>query len=167
MPGTLLILGLGNTILTDDAAGIETARRVHEAVSAAGIRADFSEASYAGWRLMELFDGYDRVVVIDSMMSGKAAPGECRRVEAHKDISIHLRSSHGMGLDESVALARRNGQHMPQDVAVYGIEVANPYDFGETMTPAVAAGIPAAVREISEEIVKWVSEADNIKTVES
>ena len=153
MNGKLLILGLGNTILTDDAAGIEAARQVSQTVTTAGIAADFAEASYAGWRLMELLDGYDRVVIIDSMISGKAAPGECCRVETHKDISIHLQSSHGMGLEESIALARQNGQHMPRAITVYGIEVKNPYDFGEGMTPEVAAGIPAAVREISAEIV--------------
>jgi len=148
-----LILGLGNTILSDDAAGIIVARRLYEKLIACGGRndVDLAEASYAGWRLIDLMAGYRRIIIIDSILSGKGSPGECFKVEPREISSLHLQSSHGLGLEEALELARRSGQDVPEKIAIFAIEVTNPYEFGEGVSPEIAGKIPGIVDGILDE----------------
>lgn len=147
----LLIVGLGNTIRCDDAAGIAVARGVYETIAAehGPGAAAFVEASCAGWRLVDILAGYKRAVIIDSIQTGKGKPGECYLVERTKIDSIHLQSSHGMGLEEAVELARRNGLDVPEKITIYAIEVLNPFEFGEAMSAEVERKIPDCVKQIA------------------
>jgi hydrogenase maturation protease len=151
--GRTLILGLGNTILSDDAAGIIVARRIYDTLSAHGIRkdVDFAESSYAGWRLIDLMAGYRRVIIVDAIQTDNGIPGDCYRVEQQKVTSLHLQTSHGLGLQEAIELSRQNGQIMPDEVAIYAIEVCNPFEFGEQLTPGIEEKLPAAVSQIIAE----------------
>ncbi|MHB9154445.1 MAG: hydrogenase maturation protease [Endomicrobiales bacterium] len=148
-----LIVGLGNTILGDDAVGIVVARGIYEALQKRRARAGvfLAEASCAGWRLVDLLTGYAKVIIVDSIQSGRGAPGECYRVERREIESVHLQSSHGMGLEEALEFSRRSGQEMPEDISIYAIEVENPYEFGETMTPEVERRVPDIIRQIMQE----------------
>jgi hydrogenase maturation protease len=145
----LLILGLGNTILSDDAIGIVIARKLHELIGPE--RADFAESSYAGWRLVDVMAGYKKAVIIDSMVGTGEKPGTCCRVDTASNPSFHLRASHGLGINDAIEMARQSGQAMPDEVTVYAVEVKNPYEFGETLTPEVEREIPGIVRQICEE----------------
>lgn len=146
----LLIIGLGNTILCDDAAGVVVARGVYEAVIREQGRdaAAFVEASYAGWRLVDILTGYRRVIIIDSILTGKGSPGECYQIKRKKIDSIHLQSSHGLGLEEAIELSRRNGFAVPEKITIYAIEVLNPFEFGEKMSPEIERKIPDSIRQI-------------------
>ena len=65
-----LIVGLGNPILTDDGVGVKVAYAVEEALSPnIPENLTVTEASVGGLRLMELMVGYDRVILIDAIMS--------------------------------------------------------------------------------------------------
>ncbi|OGS17140.1 MAG: hypothetical protein A2219_03340 [Elusimicrobia bacterium RIFOXYA2_FULL_50_26] len=146
-----LLLGLGNTILCDDAAGIMVAREIGRLLDGGSI--DCMEASCAGWRLVDILSGYEKAVIIDAIVGSGAQPGECCRVidKCGAARSLRLCSSHGMGMDEAIALARSSGRPMPEHIAVYAIEVVNPYEFGEAITPEVAVRIPAIARQIIDE----------------
>ncbi|OQY35417.1 MAG: hypothetical protein B6I38_01515 [Anaerolineaceae bacterium 4572_5.1] len=65
-----LVVGLGNPILTDDGVGVKVAYAVEEAL-APNIPENLTvtEASAGGLRLMELMVGYDRVILIDAIMT--------------------------------------------------------------------------------------------------
>jgi hydrogenase maturation protease len=144
--GKTLVLGLGNTILSDDAVGIIVARKIFERLNDPQI--DFTEASYAGWRLVDILAGYARVVIIDSVVGSGGRIGECCKVDVSNNPSFHLRASHGLGLNDAIALAKTSGHTMPDRVSVYAIEVSNPYEFGEKLTPGVEEEIPRVVEQI-------------------
>jgi len=144
-----LILGLGNTILRDDAAGIIVARKVFEEVDRTKI--ELVEASYAGWRLIDILAGRERVIIIDSLLDAQCKPGECCRIELSQLKSAHLSASHGMGLAEALELARQNGAQIPKRISVYAVGVKNPYEFGEELSPEVEQRVPEIAREIIAE----------------
>ena len=148
-----LILGLGNSILSDDAAGIIIAKQVYRKAGSCNL--DFAEASYAGWRLIDLLEGYRRAIIVDSIIGSGIPPGECCRIEGHDNVSIHLALSHGLGIGEAIEFARANGHRMPDTVSVYAVEVLNPYEFGEKLSCEVEDGIPEAVAQIllEEELI--------------
>ena len=66
-----LVLGLGNTILTDDGVGIRVAFEIEKLCS----EPDVLEASAAGFRIVDDIIGYEKLILIDSIKTGNAKPG--------------------------------------------------------------------------------------------
>jgi len=147
-----LILGLGNTILSDDATGIIVAQEVYENLLKAKhcLDVEVAQTSYAGWRLIDLISGYKKVVIIDAIQGGAGAPGDCYEIEKSKINSLHLQSAHGMDLNTSLELAKKSGIEMPQEISVYAVEVKNPFEFGEKISPEVKSKIPEIARAIMQ-----------------
>ncbi len=141
------VIGLGNSLLSDDGVGIyaarEVARRLHEAGHADS--ADVAESEVAGLALIELMAGWDRVVLVDSILFDGVEPGTVLQL-APEDLhtSLRLRSVHDIDLPTALELGRRLGLGMPSDVVIFGIQVQDPYTLGETLTEPAAAGMRAA-----------------------
>ena len=72
----ILVVGLGNPILTDDGVGVKVAYAVRDALASEG-RNDVTvtEASVGGLRLMEMMVGYDRAILVDALQHPDAKPG--------------------------------------------------------------------------------------------
>ena len=70
-----LLLGMGNPILCDDAVGIRLAGAVAERLGPRPGLDVVEECSVGGLNLLEVIAGYDRVVVLDSIMTGDGVPG--------------------------------------------------------------------------------------------
>ena len=70
MPARTLIIGLGNSLLRDDAVGLRVASQVRAAL---GGREDVEvvEEACGGLRLMERMVGFDRAILIDAIRSGR------------------------------------------------------------------------------------------------
>src|SRR5579864_896236 len=112
-----LIIGCGNTDRCDDAAGILVARRLR----ALGLNA--VEHSGDGLALIELWHGFDDVVVVDAMVSG-AERGSVRTWDpvSQPVCSGNWRAStHVFGPAEAIELARVVGR-LPEKIRIYGIE---------------------------------------------
>ena len=58
-----LVLGLGNTILSDDGVGIHIASEIKKKCN----NIDVLEASAAGFRVVDEIIGYDKLILIDSI----------------------------------------------------------------------------------------------------
>lgn len=141
-----LIVGIGNTILSDDAAGILVARKLYEKVKSKDI--DFMESSYAGWRCIDFFYKYDKIVIIDVIYEKNKPVGDCYRVDLPESISLHLQSSHNAGFFESLELARRHGVLSFDKISVYAITAKNIFEFSEEISGDLMQKIPLIVDEI-------------------
>ncbi|HUT98646.1 MAG TPA: hydrogenase maturation protease [bacterium] len=146
-----IILGLGNPLMTDDAVGILVARALHARL--ADPNAVLREASVAGIELMELLVGFDRAIIIDAVQTDDGKPGDWYRLDAPSEISGELpQSSHRFGVFEGLELGRRLGLDMPEEIRIYAVEAPDPFTFGEGLSPALAAALPAIVEGIYREL---------------
>jgi len=147
-----LILGVGSSILADDAVGIVVARRLGERL---GTRDDVDVAvnEEAGFSLLEDSLGYDRLVVIDSVLAG-GEPGTVERLGL-SDLgrTIHANSPHGLNLATVMEFGRRQGLDVPKEVVIYAIAIADALAFGEELTPALAARVDGIVAAIAAEVL--------------
>ena len=150
-----LVLGLGNPILTDDGVG----GRVAEIVRARLLdkaHIDVTEISVGGLTLMEAMIGYDRVIVIDAIQKNGDRPGTIYRMTLEDLHAIsptqHSGSPHDTNLITALEIGKRMGMTLPQDIVIYAISVENVIDFGDRLTPAVAAAVPQVVASILGEI---------------
>ena len=138
-----LIVGCGNTDRSDDAAGILVARRLR----ARGFQA--VEHTGDGLALIELWHGFDDVVLVDAMLSG-ATPGSVRVWDpvAQPLCSQNWRSSsHAFGPAEAIELARVIGR-LPDQIRVYGIEGAN-FEPGAEPSSEVLGAVDQVERRIA------------------
>jgi hydrogenase maturation protease len=142
----VLILGLGNTLLTDDGAGVLAARRAGELLSEDD-DIEVAEAEVAGFALIDLLDGYQRAVIIDALTSGDGAPGAIsRHTLAEFSPFSHLAAGHEIDLPTAVALAREMGGSPPDEIHIVCIEAEDVLTLGERCTSAVAAAVEPAAR---------------------
>lgn len=150
MPGTL-ILGLGNPILSDDAAGIKVAQKIKERL---GDREDVDvmEASVGGLALLDIVAGYERLVVIDSIKTEGGRPGVLYNLGLEDlERTIHISSPHDTNFATAIELGRICGESIPAQIDIYAIEVEDNRTFGEQLTPLVREAIPQIVDRIVEE----------------
>jgi hydrogenase maturation protease len=149
-PMRTLVVGLGNPILSDDGIGIRVAQAVRERLGETEV--EFLEASLGGLRLAEQLEGYDRAILIDAIQTRGGTPGAIYRLTLDDIPSYNADGAHDASLKTALRLVRQQGGHVPGEMAVIAIEAVNMLDFGETLTPAVEAAIPAAVLAVLDEL---------------
>jgi hydrogenase maturation protease len=154
--GVTLVVGLGNPLLADDGVGWRVAQAlIARLQSDPGLAADpaFADVevdhlAVGGLTLMERLVGYRRAVLVDAMVTGEHPPGTVRRFSI-ADIpgreATHLDSAHDASLATALAAGRALGADLPTEIAVVAVEAVRVDEFGETLTPAVEAAIPAAL----------------------
>ncbi len=161
----MVVIGVGNALRQDDAAGVEVARRLRTRAGAAKIAGGVEVAGdgeiavlqHEGepLGLLELWDGARAVVLVDAIRSG-AAPGTIHRVDAScEPIPALLNgssSTHAVGVGEAIELARALDR-LPERVVVYGVEGAC-FDAGSGLSGEVEGVIDtlaeAVLREAGE-----------------
>ncbi len=141
------ILGLGNPILSDDSVGIKVAHIIGERFP----DIDIIEAPAAGIRIMDEVTGYDKLILIDSIKTGKSEPGTLYQysVEDFKG-TLHSSSPHDMSFFEALQIYRDKHEKVPEEIIIYAIEVENTETFSEECTEKVKK----AISKITEEIIR-------------
>jgi hydrogenase maturation protease len=154
-----LVLGIGNTLLTDEGIGIHVLQAL--------------EPELANWPDVTLLDGgtlsftlagpiedADALIVVDAA-NIKTKPGEWALLKGEEMDAFLMgnRKStvHEVGLTDLRAIAMLAG-HWPKKRAMLAIR-PDVVDWGELPTPAVAAAIPPACAAIRGLIREWQHEA--------
>jgi hydrogenase maturation protease len=143
----LLLLGLGNDILTDDAVGLHVVHELQrELAGQPGI--DFRETTEMGLALLDFITGYRAAAIVDSIQTGKEAPGFLYELNDAVFNQMTGRTPHFVGVSETLALGRQLGLAMPEQVRILAIEVEDPFTLGTALTPALQAALPGIVAHI-------------------
>lgn len=147
MSGKTLILGLGNDILTDDAIGLEVACEVARRLDGDD-QVDVRETMEMGLALLDFFAGYRAVILVDSIQTGRFPAGTTHEVDWAGLKQLTGRTPHFLGVGETLALGRRLGLAMPEEVRILAVEVEDPFTLGTQMTPSLQAAIPQVVERV-------------------
>ncbi len=152
-----LVLGLGNELLGDDAVGLAAVRALRAEWAAAagpagpdGDQVEIVETALSGLALLDLFIGFDRALIIDSVCTGRRPPGTVSELAPADLDAVVAPSPHFSGLPELLALARRLEVPFPAAIRILTIETADPYTLGAGLTPAVERGLPELVARARE-----------------
>jgi hydrogenase maturation protease len=155
----ILVLGLGNPLLSDDGVGWRVAEKAREQIANPDIEIDFHAGG--GLSLMERLSGYDRAIIVDAINTGRKPQGtvDCFRLEDLPNYAqSHLASAHETTLQTALQVGRTMGAALPNDILIVAIEAQNVYDFSEELSPAVARAVPKAV----ELIISQISELSTV-----
>jgi len=144
-----LIIGIGNPYRKDDDVGLYVARKVRET----GLEnIDVVEGVGDGIALLNVWEGASRVIVIDSVISGRE-PGSVYCFDAiNEEIPTDLftgYSTHSISVVDALELAKVLGK-LPQRMILYGIE-GNEFSLGVGLSPQVQKTADKLVERIIEE----------------
>jgi hydrogenase maturation protease len=137
-----LVLGIGNTLLTDEGVGIVA---MQELAAQYGEREDmeFLDGGTLSFTLAVPISECDALLVIDAAELD-AAPGTVRSFKGETMdafLGANRKSSvHEVGLLDLMSISRLTG-HWPQRRALIGVQPAV-VNWGEALTPEVAAALP-------------------------
>lgn len=147
-----LVLGVGNDIKRDDAVGLRLVEAFEERLDVPG--ATFETMTSGRLMLIDELSGYDRVVIVDSIKTADGTPGDWYAFDP-QDVEPEKESgglaTHNVGLGTLTTLGEAMGESMPE-ITIYAIEVADPFEYGEGITEAVASALPDLIEEIGAEI---------------
>lgn len=133
-----VLIGIGNSMRGDDAAGILVAE------AAGGIAMESPDAT----EILAAWEGAEDLVVVDAVQSG-STPGHIHRIDAsHRPLPADLftSNSHHFGLAQAIELGRALGR-LPASVMVYGIE-GRSYEYGEAVSDEVRVAIDVLTKEV-------------------
>lgn len=143
----LLVLGLGNDILCDDAIGLRVAREVQRQL-APDEAIDVQETEEMGLCLLDYISGYRDLVLVDSIQRGTIAPGSVHEIRADDLTILPGSSPHFLGVGETLALGRQLGLPMPERVRIFAIEVEQPHLLSTEMTAPLQRALPTLVQRV-------------------
>jgi hydrogenase maturation protease len=143
------LIGLGNPLRQDDAAGPEVAHRVQAAVPA---DIDVLELRDDPIALLDAWNGADLAVVVDTVRTG-AAPGTVHRLDLHGRMAVPDRrdrhSSHTLALGDLIELAGTLDR-LPRRMVIIAIE-GGELGHGIGLTMPVRAAVETVVGTVLRE----------------
>jgi hydrogenase maturation protease len=147
----VLVLGLGNDILCDDAIGLLILRNLKKHFGK-DPRFVFEETCEMGLALLDFIVGYSSLVLIDAVQIREHTPGHLYELDAQDLKSLPAFSPHFLGVGEMLGLGDILGMEMPRQVTVFAIEVSDPLTVTTRMTPALESRFPSLIEDISRRL---------------
>ena len=136
-----LVAGFGNPLRGDDGFGVEVVRRIEQ--RSLGDDVDVLDVGTGGIHLAHaLRSVYDRVVIVDAMVQGRA-PGtltvmEIEHVEPERSVDLHLvLPARALGVAKALGV-------LPASVVLIGCEPAQLDELTLDLSPPVAAAFDGA-----------------------
>ena len=153
---SILVLGLGNTIMTDDGFGVKV-------VTTLASRYHFPDpvqlldGGTLGLDLLPYLEDVDSLLIIDAL-DMRDEPGKIFRLEGDevpRAFASKL-SVHQMGLQDLLAVAEMQG-HAPRNLVVWGVQ-PECIEMGTELTATLAAAVEPVVTRVLKELQGWGSQ---------
>lgn len=152
-PQSILVLGLGNLVMSDDAAGV----RVVQGLAA---RHRFPPAvtlldgGTLGLDLLPYLEEVDRLLVIDAVETGSPAGTLVRLSGEEIPLALATKvSPHQMGLRDLLTVADLQG-HAPGEMVLWGVQPGS-IEMAMELSPEVAEALDPLEERVLQELAGW------------
>jgi len=149
----ILVLGLGNLVMSDDSAGVRV-------IQGLLLRHSFPpgvmllDGGTLGLDLLPYLEGVERLLVVDAVETGRPA-GTIVRLSGD-EIPLVLAtkvSPHQMGLKDLLTVADLQG-HAPREMVLWGVQPGS-IEMAMELTPEVAEAIEPLEAHVLRELAGW------------
>lgn len=150
---TILILGIGNLVMTDDGVGVQVVQRLQREYRFPA-QVDIMDGGTLGLDILPRLEGIERLIVVDAVETGQA-PGTCVRLYGD-EIPVALEtkiSPHQMGLKDLLSVAMLMG-HAPREMVLVGVQPGS-IEMGTELTCDVEAKVEYMVDNVLNELRNW------------
>jgi hydrogenase maturation protease len=154
-----LLLGMGNPFLSDDAVGIRLVADFSRRLGYVAGLDIVEECTAGGLDLLQIIEGYDRLLLVDSIKTKEGIPGNWFHFTADRLCeTIHLANIHDANFATTLSLGRLMGMKLPsdQDIHIFTVEVLDIFTFSEKMTDSLEEIYPRYSEEILCEVKEFL-----------
>jgi len=149
----LIILGVGNPVISDDRVGLAIAEKLQQNPLQAPFNVEIvvDIATQAGFEFTEKLAGFDSAIVVDSIKTDEYAVGTVREIGMDDlESTSRLLISHGVGFKSAVELGRTIGLDMPDNgsIRIFTVEIADNLTVSESMHPDVTTAVDEVIESI-------------------
>ena len=149
----ILVLGLGNSIMTDDGFGVHVIEALRERFR---MPEDVTllDGGTLGLDLLPRLEGVERLLIVDALQMG-GEPGTVYHLHGEdvpRAFAAKL-SVHQMGVQDLLAVAELQG-HLPRELVVWGVQAAV-IGMGLELTPVVSGALEEVIDGIIAELTAW------------
>ncbi len=154
------VIGVGQALRGDDAAGIEAVRRWEQVYSETAARPEvhIQYSELPGLALLDLLEGFDAAVIVDAV-EGMSHPGRVHQLGSDQleSFTTGAKSAHGWGVAETLKLGQQLGILNSQlRIRLVGVEAVQT-GMGMPLSNAVEKALPAACHAIEAEVRQALS----------
>jgi hydrogenase maturation protease len=141
--GSVVVLGIGNVLLGDDAVGVHVIRVLEAIRDELPRQTVIVDGGTAGLSLLPIIEEASELVLVDAVDDG-SVPGHVQVLAGRALYADPARLSvHEVGTADLIAAARLTGV-LPVRTVLVGVQ-PGPIAPGLELSPAVAAAVPPAV----------------------
>lgn len=144
-----LIIGIGNEYCGNDAIGLIIAQKLKEDLP----DYDLKTGAFSGIELLDAIEGYDNVILIDSVVSNELPPGEV--VEFKIEDFSNLRKFsyiHSMNIATALEVGRQLNMKSPEKIKVFGIVIDKKGEIGEDLSVVVKGRLGEIINSLKSRI---------------
>ena len=148
----VLVLGIGNLVMSDDGVGVRVVQQLQSEYSFAE-NVEVLDGGTLGLDLLPKLEGIDHLIVVDAVETGEK-PGTCVRLAgAELPIALETKvSPHQMGLKDLLSVAELLG-HSPGEMVLIGVQPGS-IEMDTELTPEVENVLQQLVDNVLDELVK-------------
>jgi hydrogenase maturation protease len=155
----ITIIGIGQSLRGDDAAGLEAVQLWQETHPQTAERVRVEVSELPGLALLDLLTDADAAILVDAVQAASPA-GTLIRIgpEELASFTPDAQSAHGWGVAETLQLGRSLYPHLMQvRVLLIGI-VGENFAMGAVLSPEVQKALAGAVEQIEAEVQKLLAD---------
>jgi len=150
---------MGNPYLSDDAVGIRLVRDISRRLGNRPKLDVIEECIVGGLNLLDLLEGYQRLIVVDSIKTKGGVPGRWYRFTAEElRETMNLTNVHDANFATALELGRRMGMTIPAaaETHIFAVEILDNLTFSERMTPKLEMAYARYSEEIFGELLHLI-----------
>jgi len=144
----ILVLGLGNMLLSDEGVGIKALEELQRRYDYSG-NVEIVDGGTIGLELLPYFEGRSHILIIDAVKTGKK-PGTIVKIEDPPAYFRTRTSPHQIGLADVMGVAAIT-DILPRDITLFGIEPKQ-ISTGLDLSTEVAQNVSRLVEIVAAEL---------------
>ena len=153
----ILILGIGNDILTDDALGPKLVRRLETDLKGEGL--SFHTAAAGGMEIIEFIVGYPKVIIIDAIRTKEGVPGTVYHfTPANFKETLHLSSFHDMNFLTALKFAEKLDLQLPEQINIIAIEIVDDLNFSNDFSPEITRKLDQVCSNVKDMLMELLKD---------
>lgn len=152
------LIGLGNPIVGDDGIGIKVVEYIKDTFSLPENIKIIADVSLAGIGLVELFRGFDEIILVDSIQTNKYPKGTVVYLQPKNFAdAIHISDYHSMDFYTALEYCNQMYEDIPKDIKILGIEIFNAMEFSDHLS----LELQKKFEEIVDKVYKFILQENN------
>ncbi|MGA2296277.1 MAG: hydrogenase maturation protease [FCB group bacterium] len=149
----ILVLAMGNDIMGDDGVSLEAAKHLKDYY---GDNIIIEDVFGGGFELLDYMEGKEKVLIIDSISTGKHEQGTIMELSEREFHKIEASSPHYVGLPEVIKISKLLNIDFPSHIKILAVETKPQLCLKEGLSPCIENSIPELVNKAKTILDEWI-----------